>query len=133
MCRLPQDMWLLIFESRGDSNRCTPCRGNLIHMTCTFFMPVHVHTCTLPPGGLRMWQPFANHQQRLMDQLPPTKGLQSRSTTRWLTDPRIHTHLSQIIVIEAVEKSQASVGNRLHQFTRSTSPILTSGGQPIGP
>jgi hypothetical protein len=34
---------LLIFESRDDSNRCTPCRGNLIHMIRTLLMPVHVH------------------------------------------------------------------------------------------
>jgi hypothetical protein len=33
---------LLISESRGDSNRYTPYRGNLIHTTCTLFVPVHV-------------------------------------------------------------------------------------------
>jgi hypothetical protein len=29
--------WLLISESRGDSNRCTPYRENLINMPHTFY------------------------------------------------------------------------------------------------
>jgi hypothetical protein len=33
---------LLIFESRGDSNRCTRCRENLIHMTRKLSAPVHI-------------------------------------------------------------------------------------------
>jgi hypothetical protein len=33
---------LLISESRGDSNRCTPCRGNPINKTRTLPTPVHV-------------------------------------------------------------------------------------------
>jgi hypothetical protein len=33
---------LLISESHGDSNWCTPCRGSLIHMTHTLFTLVHV-------------------------------------------------------------------------------------------
>jgi hypothetical protein len=33
---------LLISESRSDSNRWTPCRGNLIHTTHTLLTPVHV-------------------------------------------------------------------------------------------
>jgi hypothetical protein len=33
---------LLISESHGDSNRCTPCKGNLIHMTHMLLTPVHV-------------------------------------------------------------------------------------------
>jgi hypothetical protein len=38
----PQAKRLLISESHGDSNRCTPCRGNLIHTTCTLLASVHV-------------------------------------------------------------------------------------------
>jgi hypothetical protein len=34
--------WLLIFESHSDLNRCAPYRGNLIHMTHTLPMPLHV-------------------------------------------------------------------------------------------
>jgi hypothetical protein len=33
----------LISESRGDSNRCTPCRGNLIDMTQMLIALVHIH------------------------------------------------------------------------------------------
>jgi hypothetical protein len=50
--------WLLISESHGDSNRCTPCRRNVIHMTCT-----------LPVGGPRIWQPFTLTQQSWADSL----------------------------------------------------------------
>jgi hypothetical protein len=35
-------MRLLISESRGDLNRCTLYRGNLIHMAHTLFTPVHI-------------------------------------------------------------------------------------------
>jgi hypothetical protein len=39
-------------ESHGDSNRCTPCRENLIHMTHTLLAPVHVcHSYTSNGGG----------------------------------------------------------------------------------
>jgi hypothetical protein len=34
---------LLISEGCGDSNRCTPYRGNLIHTTDMLPAPVHVH------------------------------------------------------------------------------------------
>jgi hypothetical protein len=34
--------WLLISESRGDSNQCIPYRGNLIHMTHTLHAPIHI-------------------------------------------------------------------------------------------
>jgi hypothetical protein len=33
---------LLISESHDDSNRCTPCRGNLICMPHMLLVPVHV-------------------------------------------------------------------------------------------
>jgi hypothetical protein len=37
---------LLISESDDDSNRCTPYRGNLVHMTRMLLASVHVcHTC----------------------------------------------------------------------------------------
>jgi hypothetical protein len=37
-----RNKWLLISESRGDPNRCTLCRGNLIHMTCMLPASVHI-------------------------------------------------------------------------------------------
>jgi hypothetical protein len=43
MCWWLQDKWLLIFESHGDSNRCTLCRRNLIHTTR--MLPISVHIC----------------------------------------------------------------------------------------
>jgi hypothetical protein len=36
------DKWLLISKSHNDSNRCTPCRGNLIHMARMLLGPVHI-------------------------------------------------------------------------------------------
>jgi hypothetical protein len=33
---------LLLSKSHGDSNRCTPCIGNLIHMTHMLPVPIHV-------------------------------------------------------------------------------------------
>jgi hypothetical protein len=45
---------LFISESHNDSNRCTPYRGNLIHMTRTLPIPVHVcHSYTYC-----MWSPY---------------------------------------------------------------------------
>jgi hypothetical protein len=40
---LSQDKRILISKSRGDSNWCTPCRGNLIHTTRMLPTPIHVH------------------------------------------------------------------------------------------
>jgi hypothetical protein len=42
MCWWIQDKWLLISESRNDSNWCISCKRNLIHTTRTLFTPVHV-------------------------------------------------------------------------------------------
>jgi hypothetical protein len=70
MWRLPRDKRLLISESHGNSNQWTPCRGNLIHMTRTLSVPVHVHhsyaSC--------MWQPFTVTQQSWTDSLLPRKS-----------------------------------------------------------
>jgi hypothetical protein len=54
----PQAKQLLISESRGDSNRCAPYKGNLIHTTHTFSNQSTYVTRTLPMGSPRMWKPF---------------------------------------------------------------------------
>jgi hypothetical protein len=45
---------LLISESHGDSNRCTPCRGNLINMSHTF----HARSAYSP-------RPYVSHVVRI--------------------------------------------------------------------
>jgi hypothetical protein len=45
---------LLIFESRGDLNRCTPCRGDLTNTTYMLPMPVHVRPAYASCG----WSPY---------------------------------------------------------------------------
>jgi hypothetical protein len=57
---------LLIFESRDDSNRCTPCRGKSDQHG--MYAPR-----TLPVGSPRTWQPFINHQQRWTNPTAPEK------------------------------------------------------------
>jgi hypothetical protein len=47
---------LLISESRGDSNRCTPCRGKPDQHA--MYAPR-----TLPTGSPRTWQHFTSHRQ----------------------------------------------------------------------
>jgi hypothetical protein len=48
--------WLFISESRGDSNRCTPCRGKPDQHD-TYARRI------LYAGGPRTWQPFTSHWQ----------------------------------------------------------------------
>jgi hypothetical protein len=51
---------LLISESRDDSNRCTPYRGNLIYTTHMFPAPVHIRhsyaSCRQSPIHSNLWR-----------------------------------------------------------------------------
>jgi hypothetical protein len=86
---------LLIFKSRGDSNRCTPCRGKLDqHATYAS------HTSLRMPGVrfLRV-VPVWGNLSRVIDRIEQVhcsreKGLPTQqSTARRLTDPRVRTQL----------------------------------------
>jgi hypothetical protein len=82
---------LLISESHDDSNQCTPYRGKPDQYVTRF------------PRSVRVW-PSTIHISRgpriaAFRELPidldgfhcsREKGLPTQSTTRWLTDPRIH-------------------------------------------
>jgi hypothetical protein len=65
---------LLISESRGDSNRCTPCRGKPDqHATYAFHDSPRTWRM-LSAGGPRTWQPFTLTQQSWTDSLLPRKS-----------------------------------------------------------
>jgi hypothetical protein len=83
---------LLISESRGDLNWCTPCKGKSDqHDTYTF----HVSPCMLgvhflwvvPVCGNLSWVVNRVRQSHCSQE----KGLLTQSTARWLTDPWVHT------------------------------------------
>jgi hypothetical protein len=85
---------LLISESHGDSNRCTPCRGkpDQHDMYASHVSPrtpsVHFLRAVLVRGNL----------SRVVDRVEQThhsreKGLPTQSSERRLTDPRVRTQL----------------------------------------
>jgi hypothetical protein len=80
---------LLISESHADSNRCTPYRGNLIHVPCMLFTLVHVRHSYASCRKSRMWQPLTLTQQSWTDSLLPRKALPTPplSPAEWPTGP----------------------------------------------
>jgi hypothetical protein len=97
---------LLISESHGDSNRCTPCRGK-----------PNQHASyarrTLPAGGPCTWQPFTLTQQSWTDSLLLRKSApDSTSQLGWVVRGT-RLSFSPNIAIEVVRLSQTSVDNRL--------------------
>jgi hypothetical protein len=85
---------LLISENRDDSNRCTP------------YMRKHDQHATRFPRSVRIWSktirisrgPHIATFYTVINRFeqthcPQEEGLLTQSTTRWLTDPRIHTQL----------------------------------------
>jgi hypothetical protein len=105
---------LLISESHGDSNWCTPCSGKPDqHDTYTFYTSPRTHgVCflhTIPVRG----NLSHNRQQIWTDPLPQEEGILTQSTSRRLTDPQVHTQFSPTTANEVVGKSQDSIDNRL--------------------
>jgi hypothetical protein len=84
---------LLISESCGNLNRCTPCSGNLIHTTRTLFMLVYERHSYASCGIPRTWQSFALSST----ELSRATALEKKGTcgitspARWLTDLRVAT------------------------------------------
>jgi hypothetical protein len=64
---------LLISESRVNSNRCTPCKENLIHTTRTLSAPVHVCHSYASTGSSHTWQPFVKSPTTLNRFTAPEK------------------------------------------------------------
>jgi hypothetical protein len=97
---------LLIFESRGDSNRCTPCRGkpNQHDMYAS-----HANPRT---PGIRFLRviPACGNLSRVVDRVEQShcsqeKGLLTQSTARQLTDPWVCTQFVFWANLEAIDTS----------------------------
>jgi hypothetical protein len=108
------DKRLLISESRGDSNRCTPCRGKTQPTQHVCFPHQFTYArCTLPMGGPRTWQPFMCRQHGWMEALLPRKSApDSTSQPDWVVRGT-HLNFSPNTTIEVVRLSQAPVSGRL--------------------
>jgi hypothetical protein len=104
---------LLIFESRGDSNRCTPCRGKTDQHD-TYASHASSYTSgvrflrAVPICGNLSWVINIVGQSRSWEKVLPTQ-----STARQLTDPWVHTQFFSQANQWSSGKSQTSVDNRL--------------------
>jgi hypothetical protein len=112
---------LLISESHGDSNRCTPCRGKPDqHATC-FPRSVHVWSTTIHISRGPHIATFHTVVNRF-EQIHCTweEGLPTQSTARRLSDPWVRTQLLS-------HNSQWSSGKKSsfcwQPTTRLTGPI----------
>jgi hypothetical protein len=132
---------LLISKSRGDSNWCTPCKGNLINTLHAFHAWSAYDHQPYISHVVRIQQPFASHQQGWTDALLSRKSApDSTSQAGWVAHG-IRPSFSPNTAIEAVHLGQASVDGRLlglldpyHQHVISTFNTCSRGpGQPIGP
>jgi hypothetical protein len=85
---------LLISESHGDSNRCTPYRGKPDQHATRFPRSVRVWSMTIRISCSLHIATFRTVVNRF-EQIHYTReeGLLTQSTARWLTDPWVHTHL----------------------------------------
>jgi hypothetical protein len=113
---------LLISESRGDSNRCTPCKGNLIHVTYTSCasprMPLVRFPWTVPVcGNLSRWPNRVGQIHYSQEKVLPTPPL---SPAVWPTGPASVSLPNT--TIEAVCLSQITVDEHDNRLTRPISP-----------
>jgi hypothetical protein len=105
---------LLISESHGDSNRCTPYRGKPDQHTTRFPRSVRVWSTTISISHGPHIATFYTVVNKF-EQIHCTReeGLPTQSTARRPSDLRVHTQLLSHNNQRAVEKSQAPVDNRL--------------------
>jgi hypothetical protein len=103
-----QDKWLLISESRSDSNRYTSWRGNLMHMTRTRSWQV-VH-CNLSRWPNRFRQTILLSRKKAPDIILSTPVDRSAGPPPSFSPPPT--------AIEAVIKVNHLLTNMLHQFIR---------------
>jgi hypothetical protein len=97
---------LLISESRGDSNRCTLCRGKP-DQHATYAQR------TLPVSSPYTWQPFVSHQQGWKDALLPRKCDPNSTSQPGRVVRGTRLSFAPNTAIEAVRLSQAPVSGRL--------------------
>jgi hypothetical protein len=100
---------LFISESHGDSNRCTPCRGNPINTP---------HSCISCGQRIATFHKVVNSDRQ--SHCSREKGLPTQSTARRLTDPWVRTQFLS-------EDSHWSSGGKAtlcwRYTTRLTGPI----------
>jgi hypothetical protein len=130
---------LLISESRGDSNRCTPCKGKPDqHDTYTS------HASPRTSDVRFLWAVLVRgNLPRVTDRVGQShcsweKGLPTQSTARLLTDPRVHTQFLSWANNAVVKKvKHVSIAGYLAYRTHITGmwsirSILAHGYQPLG-
>jgi hypothetical protein len=121
---LSQDKQLLIFESRGDSNRCSPYRGKSdTHDTYVFCASPHmplVHFLWVVPVQGNIWR-WPNRVGRT---LLHSRKMAPDTILSMLADRSIGPppSFSPITTIEAVMKTKHMLMNRLHRFIGPISP-----------
>jgi hypothetical protein len=115
--------WLLIFESRDDSNRCTPCRENLIHMTHTLFTPVHLRH-SYDSCGHSSYVVIFHESSIVLDRVtaPKKRNSQLHPSTPADRSASPHPVSLHLTTNEVVEKVKHPLTNKLHWFTGPISP-----------
>jgi hypothetical protein len=85
---------LLISESRGDSNRCTPCRGNPTNTPHAFHAHLRVWSTTIRISRgphIATFHAVINRFEQI--HCTRDEGLPTQSTARRPSDPRVRTQL----------------------------------------
>jgi hypothetical protein len=105
---------LLISESCGDLNRCTPCRGkpdqHATHFSCLVFI-WSTTICISCGPHIATFHTVINRFEQI--HYTREEGLPTQSTAQQPSNPRVRTQLLSHNSQRAVEKSQAPVDNRL--------------------
>jgi hypothetical protein len=119
---------LLKSKSRGDSNWCTPYRGNLTNMICMLPTPVYVHPAYTCYG----WSPYVTTFYESptgldgyycsWEKMLPTPPL---SPAKWTRDP------PQFLFQDSHWSSRLKSSIYRHQATRFTGPISPACDQYI--
>jgi hypothetical protein len=105
---------LLISESRGDSNRCTPCRGKHDQHATRFPRSVRVWPstiCILRGPCIATFHESLTELDRVTASLK--KGLLTQSTTRRSSDLRVHTQFLSWANQRSSRESQTYINSRL--------------------
>jgi hypothetical protein len=105
---------LLISESCGDSNQCTPCREKSDQHATRFPRSVHVWSTIIHISRgphIAIFYTVINRFEQI--HCTWEEGLPTQSTARRSSDPRVRTQLLSHNSQRAVGKSQTPVDNRL--------------------
>jgi hypothetical protein len=126
--------WLLISESHSDSNRCTPCRENLINTPHIFHSRSMYGPWPYISHVVHVSQPFTSHQYGWTDALLPRKSVpNSTSQPGWVARGTCLSFCSNATT-EAVRLIQAPINDKLldllspyHQHVISTFNTFSQG------